>query len=88
MNGKYAQIQGPFTKNEDLVPIMKIEFNNSFRHIQRIGIQSKPSNKVNINGQIFEIGKTGILEFNEVEIVSLYFIQDELESTIIDCIIT
>lgn len=87
MNGSYAQLQGPFNKNEDIITIMKLKFENSFRHLKRIGIQTKPENKININGQIFEIGQTGILEFNEVEIISLYFMQDEPESTIIDCIV-
>lgn len=87
MSGNYIQIQGPFSKNDDLISVIKTKFKNSFEYIERIGIQTNPTNKININGQIFEIGKTGILEFSEVKIISLYFIQDEPESTLIDCII-
>ena len=40
-----------------------------------------------MNDRIFEIGKTGILEFEDTKIISLSFVQDEAESTLIDCIL-
>ena len=42
---------------------------------------------ITINNEDFEIGKTGILEFDNVQITSLSFKQDELSSTLIDCVL-
>ena len=89
MNDKFVQITGPFTLNEEIVDKIKAETGFNFLYIKKIGIQTEPASahKVSINGQIFEIGKTGILEFNEVQITSLNFLQDETSFTIIDLIV-
>jgi len=86
MNNGFYQLQGPFTALEELITQIK---NNSsdFQYIKQIGIQSIPSHICHINGQIFEIGKTGILEISESKITSIYFDQNETEATIIDCIL-
>jgi hypothetical protein len=63
------------------------DVSDDFTSVVKIGIQSKVGHQCKINDYVFEIGKTGILEFNDVEIFSLSFLQDEEESTIIDCII-
>lgn len=88
MNDKFVQINGPFNAGEDVYAIIKEKTNNSsFSYIMQIGIQSEANHYVNINGVKFEIGKTGMLQFNETAITSLSFVQDELDSTIIDCIL-
>lgn len=86
MNKKFIQIKGPFKTKENIISYIKDDYPD-FRYIKKIGIQTKVSNKCNINGEIFEIGKTGILEFNDVKIISLFFLQDESEFTLVDCII-
>lgn len=86
-NDKFVQVHGPFSKNEEIIDIIKKNV-PSFLSIKKLGIQSISTHKCKINGQDFEIGKTEILEFNEVEIKSIYFEQDEPKSTLIDCILT
>lgn len=86
INDKFVQIHGPFSKNEELINIIKKDYPD-FKFIQKIGIQSISTNICCINGQNFEIGKTGILELNEVSITSLYFKQDELATTLVDCLL-
>ena len=86
INDKFVQIHGPFQQNEELVDIIKKDF-PSFLNIKKLGIQSISTHICCINGQNFEIGKTEILEFNEVSITSIYFKQDEPATTLIDCIL-
>lgn len=83
----FIQLHGPFKANEELINKIKENFVNSFDSIKKIGIQSEPGNICFINQQDFEIGKTKILEFDKVNITSLYFKQDESENTLIDCIL-
>lgn len=86
INDKFVQIQGPFKQNEELINIIKKDF-PSFLNIKKLGIQSISTHICCINGQNFEIGKTEILEFNEVSITSIYFKQDEPATTLVDCIL-
>jgi hypothetical protein len=87
MNYSFIQIQGPFKKNQDIVSYIKKTINNDFKYIKKIGIQTETKNYVSINNKIFEIGKTGILEFDNVQINSLFFMQDEQSTTLIDCVL-
>ncbi len=87
MNDKFLQISGPFKQGEDIIAKIKEKYNSNFRYIKKLGIQSKITNICIINGVDFEIGKTEILEFNDAQIISLSFKQDEFDSTIIDCIV-
>ena len=86
INDKFIQIHGPFQQNEELVDIIKKDF-PSFLNIKKLGIQSISNHICCINGQNFEIGKTEILEFSEVNITSIYFKQDEPATTLVDCIL-
>jgi hypothetical protein len=86
MNDKFIQVQGPFKQGEDIVTKMKQD-NTIFSYIQKLGIQSKTGNQVALNGVLFEIGSTGMLDFDDVKITSLVFHQDETDRTIIDCIV-
>jgi hypothetical protein len=86
VNDKFVQLHGPFGKDEELVDKIKENFSD-FQSIKKIGIQSEPTNICYLNGQIFEIGKTGILEIDEANITSVYFKQNELEATLVDCVL-
>lgn len=86
INDKFIQVHGPFKKNKELVDIIKKNY-PSFLNIKKLGIQSISTHICCINGQNFEIGKTEILEFNEVSITSIYFKQDEPATTLVDCIL-
>jgi hypothetical protein len=86
INDKFVQLHGPFNKNTELINIIKNNYVD-FQGISRLGIQSTPTNICYINNMPFEIGKTGILECNGVNIVSLYFKQAEPATTIIDCLL-
>jgi hypothetical protein len=85
-NDKFVQLHGPFEANNELVDLIKANYSD-FTNIKKLGIQSISTHKCMIDGQSFEIGKTEILEFNEVSITSLYFLQDEPATTLIDCIL-
>lgn len=87
MNGSFIQLRGPFAKNQDLIDYIKKNLDPSFKHIKKIGIQSQKGHLININGKTFEIGFTKILEFNNVQIKTLSFLQEESNTTLIDCII-
>lgn len=84
---KFYQLQGPFKNGEELVPIIKNN-NTDINSIERVGIQTREGNKCRINGVLFNIGKTGLLEFDEVDITSLVFLQNESSSTLVDCVLT
>ncbi len=86
MNNKNVQLRGPFSAGEELVDRIKVE-SPDFRSIVRIGICSKVRNYVKLNGISFELGKSGILQFKNVNITSVQFEQDESESTIVDCVL-
>lgn len=86
INDKFVQLHGPFKANEELVDIIKKNYPNFFS-IKKLGIQSILDHGCHVNGQDFKIGKTEILEFNEVNITSLYFKQDEPKTTLVDCIL-
>lgn len=82
-NYKFVQIQGPFKANEDILK----KINSNFSYITNVGIQAKENNLCKINDKTFEIGKRGVLVFNEVKIYSIAFLQDEPKSTLVDCIL-
>ena len=83
-NGYTGQLQGPFAANEDLYAKMKEQMCLTLVNVFKIGIFSKVGHFVNINGQSFELGKTGILEVRDTDITSLYFEQDETLDSFID----
>lgn len=86
LNDKFVQLHGPFDKEEELTDKIKENYPD-FRGIRKLGIQSVKTNICCINGQDFEIGKTEILEFDEVNVTSLFFKQGEPATTLVDCIL-
>lgn len=86
INDKFVQVHGPFMANTEIVDIIKINYPD-FTGIKQLGIQSPYTHICCINGHNFIIGKFEILEFNDVNINSIYFKQDEPITTLIDCIL-
>ena len=85
MNQCFIQITGPFVFDQDIIPILKKQYD--FSKIVKLGIQTRLGRKCRINGEEIEIGKTGIYEISDVDIDSIVFLQDETELTIVDCIV-
>lgn len=86
-NYKFVQVRGPFRANQDIVEYIKNNINSDFLYVTFLGIQTSPGHFVKIDGQVFEIGSAGILLLNEIKINSIYFSQDEPETTLVDCIL-
>lgn len=82
----FIQLSGPFLKKESLIPKIK-KLAPNFKYIIRIGIQSQEGHRCEINNEVFEIGVNNLLEFDEVKINSLSFLQNESNSTLVDCVI-
>lgn len=80
-SNKIKQLHGPFDSNKNILETL-----DNFSYIKKIGIQSKPGTICLINGRNFEIGKTGILEFDEVKITSIIFTSFVDKNTLIDFI--
>ena len=85
-NRKFVQVKGPFAAGEEITDRIKA-VTSEFRYIKKLGIQTKVANKCRINNEVFEIGKTGMLDFSDVEVTSVVFEQDEPDATLVDCII-
>lgn len=86
VNDKFIQVSGPFRNGEEVIDKIKKDYGD-FRNVTHIGIQTETGHGIYLNGQFFEIGKTGILQFNEIQIGSIYFAQDENASTLVDCVL-
>lgn len=84
-NEKFKQIRGPFKANVDIIPVL-LEGTQS-RYIQHLGIQARCETQCYINHKLIEIGKTDMLEYNNVQISSFYFTKDQPETTIVDVVL-
>lgn len=96
-NGFFGQIQGPFTANVDLFLQIQEECLNPINYITKLGIQyigdfdlDLEGNRegrqlfVEINGLDFQLGKTRMLEFQDVQINSIKFKQNMDKNCFID----
>ena len=63
------QVAGTFTPYTELMNFLGSEA----KHITKIGLQLPGGSYAIIDGKEFEIGKTGILEFEDVQISSVKF---------------
>lgn len=76
-----GQIQGTFTTSHNLVDSIRANAGTSLERIVKIGIQLERGRKILINKKLtFEIGKTEILEFEDVEITHLQILKTEAET--------
>lgn len=84
-NGGQGQLIGPFVANTELLYLVKADAKvSAISHLSKVGICCEEGNFVKINGVDFEIGKRGVLEFEDVKITSLKFSQDVNERAVID----
>lgn len=95
-NGFFGQIQGPFLKNEEVFTKIQSECLNPINYISKIGIhfvgnsdldlEGKRQGKyfVKINDIQFQLGKTRMLELEDVEVTSIKFSQDVSDKIYID----
>lgn len=84
-NGGQGQLTGPFVANTEMLYLVKADAKvSAINYLTKVGITAERGSFVRINGIEFEIGKTGILEFEDVKITSLKFSKDANERAIID----
>lgn len=87
INDSFVQVSGPFNQNEDIIAIIRRNHNPNFLFVKQIGIQAEPGHKVSIDGKVVEIGKTKVIQYNNVQIRTLLFLQREGEQVFVDCIL-
>lgn len=63
-----GQIQGEFNPNYDLLVEMH---DKRVEKVVKVGVQLSNDYLLKINGEYYEMGKTGILEYEDVEITEL-----------------
>lgn len=83
-NGRTGQLVGPFFAGEELFTKIQDDAIEEVDYVDHLGIQTKVKNFVYINGEEYEIGKTGIYEIVNAKVTSIYFSQDVDSNTIID----
>ena len=95
-NGYFGQIQGPFKENTEIITDIKSQCKTTVNFISKIGIhcvrqydlditgKATPLIEVSLNFKNFIIGKTGMLELNDVQITSIMFKQAVDNKTYID----
>lgn len=79
-----GQLKGPFKANQELIEKIKEDSAIDSLYVKHLGVQTDIGYYIYINNQEFEIGKTGIYEIGNTEILSLFFKQDTDENSIID----
>lgn len=95
-NGFFGSVQGPFYANQQIIDIIQEQCQFSIVYLSKIGIHNQTNYNLDIsgkatkqviiliNGEEFVLGKTGILEFDNVQIISLKFKQDVNQHLFID----
>ena len=96
-NGFFGNLQGPFLANEELFPKIQEQCLNLINYISKLGIHYVGDFDLDLEGQRqgrqvfirindieFQLGKTRMLELEDVQITSIKFQQDMDESCFID----
>ena len=95
-NGFFGNIQGPFAADEELFTKIQLDCKDTIDYISKLGIHyvgdfdldlSGVTWKqifVRINGIEFQIGKTRMLELEDVEVTSIQFVNDTNDRVYID----
>lgn len=95
-NGFFGQIQGPFTQNEEVFTKIQSQCLNPISYISKIGVHFVGNSDLDLKGKKqgkyfvkmndiqFQLGKTRMLELEDVEITSIKFTQDVNEKIYID----
>ena len=97
INGFFGNLQGPFLANQELFTKIQEECSNQINYLSKLGIHYVGDFDldlegqrqgfqifIKINGINFQLGKTRILELEDVQITSLQFEQDMPEWCYID----
>ena len=84
VNRHMGQLTGPFAAGEELYTKIKENANIPISRVEHLGIQAEVGSIVYINGEPYEIGKTGIYEITNAEVTSIYFKDDVDHHYIID----
>lgn len=95
VNGYQGQIcaadqpNGYFAANEEILNLIQNLASVQVDYLERIGIEAPPGTEIKINNQehLFQIGKTGFYEVDDVIIQSLKFPINSPKNVIIDFII-
>ena len=66
-----GQVAGIFSPYHELMTNVRAQSNQKALYLAKIGIQMEKANRVFLNDEEFEIGKTGKLEFDNIEITSI-----------------
>ena len=97
VNGFFGNLQGPFLANEELFTKIQEQCSNQINYLSKLGIhyvgdfdldlEGKRQNRqifVRINNIEFQLGKTRMLELQDVQITSIQFEQDMNQMCYID----
>lgn len=80
-----GQIQGNFSTGFDLVDGIRANAGSSLKRVVKVGIQIEKGRKLRLNKDstlILEVGKTGILEYEDVEIKNMQILRTEEEDAL------
>ena len=97
INGFFGNLQGPFLANQELFTKIEEECVNQINYLSKLGIHYVGDFDLDLEGQrqgfqifirinniSFQLGKTRMLELEDVQITSLQFEQDMPEWCYID----
>ena len=97
INGFFGNLQGPFLANQELFTKIQEECSNQINYLSKLGIHYVGDYDLDLEGQRqgfqifikinntrFQLGKTRILELEDVQITSLQYEQDMPEWCYID----
>lgn len=95
-NGFFGHIEGPFAANEEIFTKIQEDCAYPIDYISKLGIhyvgdvdfdimgETMPQHFVKINGINFQIGKTRMLQLEDVEIRSIKFLEDTDDKVYVD----
>ena len=96
-NGFFGSLQGPFAADEELFTKIEEQCSNTVNYITKLGvhfvgnydldlkgIKQGSQYFIRINNIEFQIGKTRMLELEDVQITSIQFVQDVNDMFYID----
>ena len=93
-NGFFGNLQGPFAANEEVFSLIQANSRYQIQYIEKLGIhyvgnfdldlQGDSNIHVKINNIDFQIGKTRMLELEDVQITSIQFVNDTDDLVYID----
>ena len=95
-NGFFGNIQGPFAADEELFTKIQLDCKDTIDYISKLGIHYVGDSNlditgiyqnqlfVRINGIEFQIGKTRMLQLEDVQITSIQFVNDTNDRVYID----